>query len=354
MKTEDTAESPSNTVGRNVLMKKFPVRIALLDVGTNSIKFLIAEVGTDLNARTVFFSRVTTRLGAGSKRDYHIRREALERTVDALAGFQRRIIEYGCSNTFAFATHAFRAAANARQAVSMVERQTGIRLRILTSEEEASYAFTSAERRLALKRPHTILIDIGGGSTEFVYARNRKIQIARSLPLGAIPLTESYLKSDPVTAEEFRSLALHIERTVKNSKLLPDSPAWRTAELDLVVSGGAVWTLAQMVFHIERTPRQSYPSNKIKRHQLQSFLNKCLPLTVNERKQIKGLEPDRADIIVAGLAVVLHFMSVTGKRVLIANEGGVREGVLQAIIQNSFRWPGKKNPKAIRKADGLR
>jgi exopolyphosphatase/guanosine-5'-triphosphate,3'-diphosphate pyrophosphatase len=323
---------------------EYPVRIALFDIGTNSIKLLIAEATTGSAARNLFFSRATTRLGAGIEHGGRIRRQALDNTMQSISRLQQKISEYSCKKTFAFATHALRAAVNAQSAVKMIEQQAGIHLRILTGEEEAFYAFTSARNRVALKKPHTILIDIGGGSTEFVFADKFRIRNLNSLPLGAIRLTENFLRSDPVTSEEYRAMEQTIEHTVKQSRILDSVHIEGSSALDLVVSGGAIWTLAQIIYHTEGYPQHSTRSNKIKRAQLQSILNKCLALTVNERKQIEGLEPDRADIIVAGLAIVLTFMRVTNKRVFIANEGGVREGVLHAIIQNDFRWPEQTDP----------
>jgi exopolyphosphatase/guanosine-5'-triphosphate,3'-diphosphate pyrophosphatase len=345
---------PAGKTGRSGPPDPLPKRIALFDVGTNSIKLLIVESTSPPAYRTLFFARTTTRLGAGGERDQRIGREALDRTVEAVAHFQQAIRRHGCRQTFAFATHALRSAANAKRVVTTIERRTGIQLRVLSGGEEAFYAFLSAQKRLALKKPRTMLLDIGGGSTEFVYAAKHKILRAHSLPLGAIQLTESFLTSDPVAAEEFHAMMHHIDRTVRRLRILRKLPAGTAAAMDLVVSGGAVWTLVEMISHMDKGFRQSSAADTIKRHQLRLFLNRCLSLAVEERKKIKGLEPDRADIIVAGLAIVLYFMRITGKRKLIANEGGVREGVLQAIIQNNYQWPEEIDPRGTRPAGGLR
>ena len=341
---DDSNNSAAQRAKQNTDLNERPLRIALFDIGTNSIKFLIAEITSASNIRKLFFSRTTTRLGAGIERDGKISHQALDRTLQAIAVFQEEVRKYSCGQTFAFATHVLRTAPNASTVVAMIERQTGMRLRILTGGEEAFYAFTSARNRVTLRKPHTILIDIGGGSTEFVFAYRFKMQDAHSLPLGAIQLTETFLKSDPVAAKEYSAMQNYIEQTVSRSRIVSSFSRAGGATLDLVISGGAIWTLAQMIYHAEGYSQHSTLFNKIKRHQLQSFLHRCLSLTVDERMQIEGLEPDRADIIVAGLAIVDYFMRATNKRVLIANEGGVREGVLQAIIENDFSWPEEINP----------
>jgi exopolyphosphatase/guanosine-5'-triphosphate,3'-diphosphate pyrophosphatase len=344
MMPDDIKKSAALSTRQNAEPDDRPIRIALFDIGTNSIKFLIAEIASASNIRKLYFSRTTTRLGAGLEHDGRIRRQALDRTVQAIATYQEEARKYGCGQTFAFATHVLRTAVNADAIVAMIEQQTGIHLRILTGGEEAFYAFISARNRVTLTKPHTVLLDIGGGSTEFVHAHKLKIQNANSLPLGAISLTEKYLVSNPVAAEEYNAMNTHIEQTVRRSRILDAFSPTGGATLDLVISGGAIWTLTQMIYHAEGYSQHSTLVNKIKRHQLRSFLNKCISLTVDERKQIEGLEPDRADIIVAGLAIVDYFMRVTNKRVLIANEGGVREGVLQAIIENDVSWPEETGP----------
>jgi exopolyphosphatase/guanosine-5'-triphosphate,3'-diphosphate pyrophosphatase len=316
MMPDDIKKSAALSTRQNAEPDDRPIRIALFDIGTNSIKFLIAEIASASNIRKLYFSRTTTRLGAGLEHDGRIRRQALDRTVQAIATYQEEARKYGCGQTFAFATHVLRTAVNADAIVAMIEQQTGIHLRILTGGEEAFYAFISARNRVTLTKPHTVLLDIGGGSTEFVHAHKLKIQ----------------------------AMNTHIEQTVRRSRILDAFSPTGGATLDLVISGGAIWTLTQMIYHAEGYSQHSTLVNKIKRHQLRSFLNKCISLTVDERKQIEGLEPDRADIIVAGLAIVDYFMRVTNKRVLIANEGGVREGVLQAIIENDVSWPEETGP----------
>jgi exopolyphosphatase/guanosine-5'-triphosphate,3'-diphosphate pyrophosphatase len=305
--------------------------IAVIEIGTNSTKFFVARVGNDRHFTSVYFAKKTTRIGRGTGKNRRIEREGVDRTLHALTRFKKTARTRGCDRLFAFSTFVLRRASNAASVVRRLERALGSRVKILTGKQEARFAFLSAHRRLGLKKPHTVLVDIGGGSTEIVVARRGRIVHARSLPLGALHLTEQFIRSDPIEPAELTALMGHVDRVTGNAFGAAGIKELEPSRCDLVASGGSVATATQMLFG---KPLGS----RLRSGDVAALLDRCVSMTLRERKRIAGLEPSRADIIPAGLAVVLSCMRHTGKRVLYPNPGGVREGALVHLIANEFDW----------------
>jgi len=303
-----------------------PERIGVIDIGTNSVKLLVA--GPDLVP--AHFERRTTRLGRGMTRSHRIRSKPLADTIATLQEFARAARRRGARDVFAFATWAMRGAAGAHKALATLEKQSGVPVRVLSGREEARFGYLSARAHLPRPRPWTLVCDVGGGSTELVLARSGKVVATTSKPLGALHLTERFIDTDPIDADQFAHLSRHVESTVRRwLNARPDIPA---SALDLVVSGGSVTTLAAML-------SGSYPGeNMVRLGPLRDLQRHCLGLTTEARKSIPGLAPDRADIIPAGIAVVLAIMEASGKRILRVNDGGVREGALIHLLGNNLEW----------------
>jgi len=322
--------------------------IALIEIGTNSIKFFIARVERDGDFKSVYFAKQTTRIGHGTGKNRRIERENVERTLRALARFKKTAERRRCDRLFAFSTFALRKASNASSVVRRLDKALGCRVKIITGRQEARFAYLSARRRLGLKKPNTVLIDIGGGSTELVVARRGRIVHARSLALGALHLTERFIHTDPIDAVDFAALQRHVDRVTGNAFAKTGITRLEASRTDLVASGGSVATASLMRFgsrpgksrgggNRRRTAHMDTGSRLGSAH-VAMLLERCIAMPLRERKRIAGLEPNRADIIPAGLAVVLSCMRHAGKRVLRPNPGGVREGVLTHLIANGFDW----------------
>lgn len=307
--------------------------IGVIDVGTNSTKLLVARVRQGGEIEVLRFARETTRIGRSMAFRGRITRAGLDTTVEALERFARVARRYRPDGLFAFSTFALRSASNADGAVRAIRRRTGLDVRILGGREEARFAYLSARRILARAKPLTMVVDVGGGSTECVLARAGAVVAARSLPLGALHLTEAYLGSDPVTTEEYDAMVRRIGAVIR--PLFRRFPDLAPPSLDLVVSGGSATTAADMALSIA-PGRES--GERVTLAQLRELEHACRTRTVAERRHLPGLPPDRADIILAGIAIVLAFMEGARKRVLRVNAGGVREGVLIHLAKNNLRW----------------
>ena len=301
-------------------------RVAVIDIGTNSVKLLVA--GTD--RVTVYFDRDTTRLGKGLSGGGSIRKGSLDATIRTVRRFAESARAHGAQKVFAFSTYVMRRAGGASEAIARLENEIGIAVRILSGREEARFSYLSARAHIPHPKPWTLVCDVGGGSTELVLAKSGRVLAATSRPLGALHLTERFIDTDPIDVGQFERLARHVEKSVGG--WMEKRPAVAPSHLDLVASGGSVTTLAAMI-------SGSWPgAGVVRSSDLAALERRCLELTTAERKRLPGLPSDRADIIPAGIAVVRAVMRAAGKRALRVNEGGVREGALIYLLQNNLEW----------------
>ncbi|UCH84726.1 MAG: hypothetical protein JSW50_03250 [Candidatus Latescibacterota bacterium] len=322
-------------------MKPSPHRIAVVDIGTNSVKLLIAHAHKTRRFEIDHFLRQTSRIRAEDR----AQPACIDTNVAVLATLDKTIRSFDCRHTFVFGTQGLRELKRTDTTgtvIATLERAVGAPIRILGGKEEARYAYLSAKENLALKRRRTVLIDVGGGSTELVVADRGRVRHARSLPIGALGLTERFIQADPVDDDEFKALTDHVDRTWRRVAAATDLAGQPADSIDLVASGGTIGTLSLVMAGRTTFPKPRFaritPLPNVSSRQVKEFLDRCLAMPLRDRKRIKGLEPDRADIICAGLAIVLSVMKNVNKRVLQPNHGGVREGVLIHVLQNELRW----------------
>ena len=310
---------------------------ALIELGTNSSKLLIADVlasGEAVMPRK--FQKETTRIGEGLEENGEITASAVIRTVNAIGRFLKLIQQYNCKHVIGYSTYAFRAATNGPEAAKRIEDETGLRIEIISGEQEARFAWLSAKASLKLSSPNTYIIDVGGGSTEFVHASRGGVLDSRSLPLGALQLTEKYLVSDPVRPDETARLRAFLSGRIKTVFDDKTRSGLSPSQVDMEASGGAITTIKKM--SDQSWDFSSVTSPKIRIGSVRRLEAQCLGLPLDKRKRLSGLEPDRADIIPAGLAVVLAFMEAAGKKVLTVNPYGVRLGVMLHLARNNYQW----------------
>ncbi|UCG51609.1 MAG: hypothetical protein JSW58_15715 [Candidatus Latescibacterota bacterium] len=316
-------------------------KIALLEIGTNSTKLLIARPHTTEIFHVCHFSRKTTRIGRRLTQTRRISKRGVDENIDTIKAFATTIRQHRCQHVFAFATFAFRQARNAKPVLSRLEKALDAPVKILSGREEACFAYLSARVNLRLKNPLTVLADIGGGSTELIVAREGRVTHAKSLPIGALHLTERFVRSDPIGEDDFLLLSNFVDNVCNQAVAVTGILGHKPDQMDLVASGGTIGSLALVISGRAAFPKHDTSRggpSRIAAREVRGFLNRCLELPLEKRKRIRGLEPDRADIICAGLAIVTSIMKATGKRVVYPNRGGVREGALVHLIQNGLRW----------------
>lgn len=298
-------------------------RIGVIDIGTNSTKLLVGE-GYDGGIRTIAFDRRASRIGEKLSGSGRISTTAASRTARDVAALAKTAREHGSGTIVAVGTYALRTAANGEAVAKRIARDAGVPVRILTGEEEASLSYVSALLHIPNPKPNTFVLDLGGGSVEFIAARRGRVVEAKSLPLGALRLTERHLHSDPPSAAERRALEREVNAAIE--RLTARFRRVQPGSADFVACGGTATTAVTML------GRRAYGAQATVRvSELQELTERCFALTVAQRKRMPGLPADRADIIPAGLVVVLAFARAVRKRSIVVSDGGVREGVLLAI-----------------------
>lgn len=303
-----------------------PLRIAAIDLGTNSVRLIVAEVEGPDRYRVLDDERDQTRLGLGLQETGRIAPESAAATLDALERMKRIAEGLGVVELRAVATAALRDAENGYDVVDEIRCQTGLELEVITPEEEAELALRSVRCRFPLEGPAAV-VDIGGGSMEVVFATDGAIDGIHSLPLGAVRLTERFIHSDPLDEPDWEALRTGIDRELEDSIGVPPFPT-----PTIIGSGGTFTTVALMAIH-DRTdepgPVQGYSMTVAEfDHQLHRLRESSL----RQRTQMPGLSPERADIILAGATAVSRLAKLLDADRVEINDRGIRDGLLLEMI----------------------
>ncbi|HEY7745557.1 MAG TPA: Ppx/GppA phosphatase family protein [Desulfuromonadales bacterium] len=307
-------------------------RLAALDIGTNSIRCIVVEVMENGDFRVLDDEKAMVRLGEGLSATGAISTEATGRAREALLRMSKIIGGLGVEVVEAVATSAVRKASNGREFLAAMERETGLRVRIIDGREEAELAALSAWHHFDMANARYLLVDIGGGSVEVVSAVGSHIEEITSLELGAVFLTENYLAKDPIPDKDFERLRKHIRRELGHAMGDREFPVQY-----LIGAGGTMTTIGSMVMAMRKERYDSVHGYEVLHSEVMHLLPMLQRMTCKERRAVPGLSPERADIIVAGVAVVAELMRLTGTNVLKVNERGIREGlILRSLHKHGF------------------
>lgn len=308
-----------------------PPRLAAIDVGTNSLRLIIAEVESPATYAILDDERAQTRLGERLYETGRIGDESFERSLEALGTMKAIADGNGVDEIRVIATSAIREAANGDDFVRAARERYGIEVEVISAEDEAELAFRSVQQHFPLDDGPTSVVDIGGGSMEVLLVAGTVIDEVYSLALGAVRLTDKYLHSDPILKQEWRALRRGIRREIRNHLGKPDfvTPT-------MIGSGGTFSTLAAIAQYERHGEGGTSHGYVLSPADLSHLLDRLRETPLRERKQIGGLSPDRADIILAGAAAVERLVRVLGVQRIVVNERGIRDGVLLEMIGRRF------------------
>lgn len=316
-------------------------RLAAIDVGTNTIRLVVAEVEPDGGYRVLDDEREMTRLGQGLGQSGRIARGPFERSLDALCKMRAIADGFGVRELRVVGTSAIREAANGLGFRREARRRCRIRLEVISPEEEAQLAFRSVNHLFQLDGRAIAVVDIGGGSLEVVLAAGGVIHKVHSLPLGAVRLTERYVRSDPLTDRHWRKLRKAIDRAIDEEiGRLPFVPEV------MIGSGGTFTNLGEMV-QCEREGRLTQVRGyEISRGDLGRLLGRLRQSPLAARRRMCGLNPKRADIILAGAAAVTRLAKHLGTRSILVNDRGIRDGLLLSMVDEMGVAGAQPGPQA--------
>jgi exopolyphosphatase/guanosine-5'-triphosphate,3'-diphosphate pyrophosphatase len=300
-------------------------RRAVIDIGTNSVKLLVAEV-LDGHVTPVYEDGVQTRLGRGFYTDHRLRPEAIAATADAVSRFASAARGEGAVGLRIVATSATREARNAEDLAIAVEAAVGVRLEVLDGVREAELAFAGAISGLSPGSRCLLILDVGGGSTEFVLGLDRRRVFSRSHALGTVRLHEMLRPGDPPRAEDCNRIRQHLETFLRGT-VLPDlAPA--LARLPdpacLVGTGGTAAVLACLHLGLETYDRARIESVRLSLADLDAMCAKVWSVGLAERRQLPGMPHDRADIVPMGVAIYRHILEVGSFSSLAVSTRGLR------------------------------
>jgi exopolyphosphatase/guanosine-5'-triphosphate,3'-diphosphate pyrophosphatase len=303
------------------------VRRAVIDVGTNSVKLLVADVaGADV--RPVHEESRQTRLGKGFYETHRLQPEPIARTAEAVAEFAATAREKNSASLRVIATSAARDAVNPRDLMDAIERASGLKTEIISGAREADWAFRGVTTDAALAQPPLLLLDVGGGSTEFILGHGQKKTFAHSFPLGTVRLLEKFPVSDPPTTAEFKAARAWVENMFHADVWPLLEPVLqhekKLGEVQLVGTGGTTSILARVEKKLDRFDRDKIDSTVLTLEQVVAHRKNLWRLPLAERKEIPGLPKLRADVILAGVLIYEAVMEEFGFKELRISTRGLR------------------------------
>jgi exopolyphosphatase / guanosine-5'-triphosphate,3'-diphosphate pyrophosphatase len=321
-------------------------RLAAIDIGSNSIRQIIADVSSDGQIRVLDEMKAAPRLGTGVDSSGLLAEDPMRQALEALERMATLAQQYGATRVEAVATSAVRDAANGRQFLDLVRRQTGLRVRLLHGEDEARLAFRSALAHFDLARGRSVVMDIGGGSLELAMSADGLLERLRSLPFGAIRVTEQFLGLTP-RRKHVKALREHVRDDIGKALPLRD---WRGAQL--ICSGGTFTNLAGIYLYRQGTTSAAgrVQGTRVPREELEHIIDLLQECTPEERTQVRGLNVGRSDIILGGLAVAAEVMARIDARDLVVSAYGIREGLLleSAHVTALPADPGEARERSVR------
>jgi hypothetical protein len=310
-------------------------RVAAVDCGTNSIRLLVADVNPATGELLELDRRMTiVRLGQGVDRTGRLAPEALERTFAACREYAEVIRELGAGKVRFVATSASRDASNRDEFVTGVVDILGVEPEVISGEREAEFSFTGATRELTgrddLAGPY-LVVDIGGGSTEFVVGEDQ-VRAARSVDIGCVRMTERHLVrdgavTDPPTEKQIAAMKADIERALD---LAEETVPLREART-LVGLAGSVTTVSAIALDLPGYDSEAIHHSRVSRDRVREITEWLLHSTHAERAAVGSMHPGRVDVIAAGALVLLSIMERTGAEEVVVSEHDILDGIAWSV-----------------------
>ncbi|AGB40146.1 exopolyphosphatase [Halobacteroides halobius DSM 5150] len=287
------------------------MKIGAIDLGTNSVRLLVAEPKEGQLNRLATELRVP-RLGEDIHQTGFLKQEAIKRTTKVLQEY-KQIIDRLDATPYVIATSAVRDARNKNEFITAVRRGLGLDVRSIAGEEEARLSYLGITSGLDNLSSKALAIDIGGGSTEFMWGKKQGIVEYKSLNLGAVRLTDSY-------GDNLKEIEKEVKAKLESR--INDTYS------QLVGVGGTITTLAAINYSLESYDREIIHESILSQEEIREILKKLSSLTLEKRKEVRGLSPDRADIIIPGIVILLEVMNKSNIAQIVVSETGILEGMI--------------------------
>ena len=302
-----------------------PQRRAVIDVGTNSVKLLVADVaGSGITPALEESNQ--TRLGAGFYATRRLQPAAIAKTAAAVASYSATAAKWGAASVRIIGTSAARDALNAADLATAIRQESGLPIRILSGEEEAEWVFRSVASNPKLAHRAVLILDVGGGSTEFIVGENGVPRFGRSYPLGTVRLLEQLQPGEPPGLEALGRCRAFLREFLEQQVVPALQPALRQCggEVQLVGTSGTASILARMEAGAKDFNREQIEATVLPAGRLRALLEEQWQLPLASRRKTPGLPPDRADVILTGIAIYEAIMDRFGFARLQISTRGLR------------------------------
>ncbi len=309
-------------------------RLAAIDIGTNSIRCIVVETDSQGNFRVLDDEKAQARLGEGLGETGSICEAAIERGIEALLRMKRICAGLGAEVAAVVATSAVRKAHNRVAVLEQIKAATGLDIEVISGEKEAELAALSVHHNFDMDQQRFAMADIGGGSVEIVIAVGDHTESIISLDLGAVFLTETFFHHDPVSSAELDKVRKLIRKALKDHGI-----GKGLAVSCLIGSGGTMTNIGSMVMAMREEQYESVHRYEVLHSEIIHVLAMLSRKTQKERLLVPGLNPERADIILAGMLVVDELMRRTRTNLLRINGQGIREGLILHSMQQRQLLP---------------
>ena len=308
------------------------MRIAAIDIGTNSVHMIVVQVHADRSFEVIDREKMMVRLGAGGLDGKALTPTAMAAAVQALSKFRRLAEARAVDEIVAAATSATREAENGGDFLATVEAQTGIRARVITGTEEARLIHLAAGYNTELTGP-TVVVDIGGGSVEITHGGGAEPDLARSFKIGVIRLTERYLRSDPPSQRDERRVVKFIERQIGAYAGLIKSRGF----VRVIGTSGTITSLGALALLQQGEAVGDISNLRVPARALHKLRKSLLGMDQQERMQVEGLDPKRADIAPAGVLLIDTILKSLGAAEITLSDFALREGLILDYIRRNQR-----------------
>lgn len=307
-------------------------KIAVIDLGTNTFNLLIAKLSSSDSFEKLFSNRIPVMLGEGTINEGYLSDAAIERGVEALKVFARNLSEQNVTKVKALATSAVRTARNAEFFLQRAKEETGIEIEVISGEQEAHFIYLGNAAAAELGEKNSLIMDIGGGSTEFIIANQQGLIWKESFLLGAARLIHQFQPENPISKETISSIEKHLDKELNNlSEKMVQFPVY-----ELIGSSGAFDSLAEMM-EMNWEDAKNNNNGTCVQYDLSRYhkvAESIILSTREERVKMKGLIPMRVEMIVMA-ALLINFVLKTFKiGNMRSTNWSLKEGVLIQLMRD--------------------
>jgi exopolyphosphatase/guanosine-5'-triphosphate,3'-diphosphate pyrophosphatase len=306
------------------------MRIASIDIGTNTFRILVCEVAGK-HIRKKYIDQVITRLGGGFKTDERLLTDtAIKRSIIVLREFSKIIKSYGVDKSRTVATSVVRESINGHEFISRVKDETGIDVELISGYEEAKLAAAGVLSSVKITSKYVVIIDIGGGSTEYIFLDSDYGMDVVTTSMGVVHLSEKFINTDIPTRAAVKDLSDHIENVI--SSKLKDRTIIAAESFSLIATAGTPTTLVAIEIGMDEYDADLVNGFLLKREMISKIFYKLIRLPSDERINVIGLKKGREDVIIPGIIILLESMHWFSKDEVVVSDSGLLEGVAMSLI----------------------